>query len=345
MMRPLSGKIRSLYFLLGEETYLKLLSLKDLKKKILADGEESLNYEYLLGDDVDAAGILDAARTVSWDLFSPAGKGRRLVVVDRAEKLSPAVWKRMTDYFNAPEPDTCLVFLINRKEKDWNARSFIPKKHIVSLSPPRGKKLEEWVRNEISRHGLHARGKALEALVRLAAMNLGALAGGLETLSVYKGGGGGTVTAEEISAVIGIGREGTIFDLSGLIVMGNREDALILLNQLLDEGEKPLKIVSLLAGAFRKLWLGVEAWQKTGNPRATCEAAGVRFYQSDFLRQAQKLRPEDIGYVYRRLVETDNALKGGERNSQLALERLIIDLAGRETTAPSGNHYSERVLD
>ncbi|MFH1037898.1 MAG: DNA polymerase III subunit delta [PVC group bacterium] len=332
-MKLLSGKLQPLYCLLGEDTYQKLQILKELKEELFKDGDGALNYEYLLGDETNAAGILDAARTAAWGLFAAAGRGRRLVVVDRAEKISPADWKRMKDYFVAPDPGACLVFLVNRKEREWSFRSLFPKKCLFSCAPLKGKKLEERIRREASERRLRIGDEPLQALVRLAGSDFGSLVGGLDKLVLYKS-GGGEVSADEVAAVIGVGREGTIFDLTGLIVTRRTSAALLLLNRLLDEGEHPLKILSLVGGTFRKLWLGVEAREKTKNSRTICEEAGVRFYQPQFLRAVEKLAPADIGYCYRRLVETDDALKGGEKNLRLALERLVIDLSGARSGLP-----------
>lgn len=325
-----SGKIHPLYCLVGEDMYQKLLLLRDLKKKILPRGEESLNYEYLLGDDSNAARILDAARTAAWGLFSASvreGEGiNRLVVVDQAEKISPDDWKRMSDYLSHPDHGTCLVFLVNRKSRGWSPPTSFPKKYVRIFSPLKGEKLLAWARKEASGQGLTVPEEVMEELVRATGNNLGTIAGELEKLSLYKG-GGGMVTLEEVRALVGTGQEGSIFNLTGLIVSGKADQSLKLLDRLLDEGEAPLKILSLIVGVFRKLWRGIDAWEETRDPRTTCEKAGVRFYQSEYLSQIRKIKSFDIPYCYRRLVETDEALKGGEKVPRLALERLIIDLS------------------
>ena len=325
------GKIQPLYCLVGEETYRKLRLLHDLKKEILPEGEESLNYEYLLGDESDAARILDAARTTAWGLFSASARGgkviNRLVVVDQAEKISPADWKRMRDYLSDPDPHSCLIFLVNRKSRGWSPLAVFQKKYIRTFSPLRGEKLLAWARQEASRQGLAVPEEVMEELVRATGNNLGTIAGEMEKISLYKG-GGGEVTLAEVRELIGTGQEGTIFDLTGLIVSRKADQALKLLGKLFDQGEAPLKIFALMVGAFRKLWLGADTWDRTRDSRSACEVAGVRFYRSDFLKQIKTIKTADIPYYYRRLVETDEALKGGEKIPRLALERLIINLAG-----------------
>jgi len=331
-----SRTIQPLYCLVGEDSYRKLIFLRELKGDIFPRQEEPLNYEYLLGDEATAALILDAVRTVAWDLFSTVDNrletAKRLVVVDRAEKLSPAIWKRLRDYLADPEPNACLVFLINRASRGWTPLSLFPKKYVKTFSPLKGVKLLDWGRKEASKRNLTIPDGVLEELVLSTGNDLGKMTGELEKLSLYKD-GPGVVTSEEIKEIIGVGRRGKVFDLTGLIVSGRSDEALILLNHLLDHGEAPLKILSLMVSSFRKLWLGIEAWARTENSRSVCEAAGVRFYQSDFLRQVKRMKSTAIPYIYRRLVEADDALKGGEKSPRLALERLIVDLARMDGAA------------
>ena len=65
-----------LYFLLGEDEFRKQRFLKELKETVFPEGRESLNYEYLLGEEADAPRILDAAR-VSREARKYRGLGRK----------------------------------------------------------------------------------------------------------------------------------------------------------------------------------------------------------------------------------------------------------------------------
>lgn len=322
--------IRPIHCLVGEDLYLKLRFLSEIKEAIFSGGDSTLNYEYLLGDETDAATILDSSRTAAWGLFSnssaKSGGIDRLVVVDQAEKLPSGSWQNLQDYLSDPESGTCLVFLVNREQKKWTPKKYFSPKHIKNFPLLKGKRLMSWARKEAAGKKLDIPEDVLNKLILAAEGNTGSIAGEMEKLYLYKG-GGGVITPDDIVEVVGIGQEGNIFDLTGLIVSRKTDKALRLLSKLLDSGEPPLKIFALMVRAFRQLWKGSDIWEKTGDRRASCQAAGVYYYQEDFMRQLKKLKSGDIPYIYRRLVETDDALKGGEKLPRLALERLIIELS------------------
>lgn len=326
-------KLLPVYCLVGEDDYRRREYLAGIKKRLLAGDTDSLNYEYLLAGESDVARILDAARTPAWDLFAgPGGGASRMVVVDGAESLSPDQWRKMRDYLDAPEPASCLVFLVNKPEKSWPGKKVVPKQYLFNFSPLKGGRLRDWIGQAAARRGLKLTREQVEECAVAAGSGLSAVAAGLERLSIYKG-GGGSVTDRELRDLLGVGWEGSVFNLAELTAGRKAGEAVALLNHLLDGGEQPLRIFSLFAGSIRKLWRGVETWERTGDPRAVWEESGVAYFREQFLRQVKNLSTAEIPYWYRRLVETDRALKGGEKDPRLALERLLIDLSGTKPRA------------
>lgn len=323
-------KLLPVYCLVGEDGYRQRQYLAELKSRLLAGDDNSLNYDYLLAEEVDPARVLDAARTPAWDLFSAGdGEGRsaRLIVVDGAESFSAVQWRKLKDYLSDPNPASCLVFLVAKSKREWKGSKYCPAKYQISFAPLRKDQLLRWISQEASRRGITLSGRQVEQCALAAGEDLGELANSLERLALYKG-GEGQVSDREFQELIGAGQEGSIFDLTELAATRKVGEALSLLNHLLDEGEVPLRIFSLITSSVRKLWLGADAWERTKDPRAALEAAGVRFYQEQFLRQVRKISRDRMAFWYGRLVETDWALKGGEKDERLALERLLIDLAG-----------------
>jgi len=322
--------IKPLYGLTGEDVYRKLRFLGELKAAILSGEGSTLNYEYLLGDEASAPIILDAARTAAWGLFSisteKAPSISRLVVVDQAENLPLPDWKIMKEYFSYPEPGTCLVFLVNRKNKGWAPGKFISKKYIQDFPPLKAKRLINWARAESRGKNLSIPDDVLREIITAAGEDPGSIAGELEKLYLHKK-PGEDVTSDDVREIVGTGQREKIFDLAGLIVMKKTDVALGLLRKLLDEGEPPLKILALMIRVFRQLWLGIDAREKNGDEYAVCRAAGVWSYKTDFLNQVDRLSPADIPGIYRRLVDADVALKGGEKSNSPVLERLVVDLS------------------
>lgn len=325
-----SFKVMPLYCLTGEDVYRKLRFLKKIKEIIFSKSDGMLNYEYLLGDEANAATILDAARTPAWGLFSGNGPSKklidRLIVIDQAELLPTQDWNSMGEYFSTPAPDSCLVFLVNRKLKGWSARTYFDQEFIQDFSPLKPKEQIKWAQAEARRKKLSIPYNVIEEIVAVAGGAPGAIAEELEKLYLYKG-SGGEISPDDVKDIVGLGQRDTIFALAGLIVTRKTNRALKLLRGLLNKGEAPLKILALMIRVFRQYWLGIETWKRTGDRRLTCQAAGVRVYQSEFIEQIKNIKSGYIPIYYRRLVEVDDALKGGEKLHSLTLEKLVIELS------------------
>jgi len=331
-------KLLPVYCLLGEDHYRRRRYLAGIKDRLSAGENDSLNYEYLLAEEADAARVLDAVRTPGWDLFAGGRSAEgpsRLVVVDGAESFSPDQWRKLADYLADPDPGSCLVFLVSKPVKKWSGKKYFSENSLVAFSPLRGARLRKWVAGEAERQGLVLTRRQVEECALTAGDDLGAVAAGLERLSIYRG-GPGKVTDRELRELVGTGREGTVFTLAELAATRKPGEAIALLNHLLDENDEPIRFFALIAGSIRKLWLGVEVWERAKDPRAACAKAGVRYYQEQFLRQVKAISSAEIPYWYRRLVEADRALKRGAKDPRLVLERLLIELAGSKESAAAG---------
>ena len=324
-----SGRIEPLYFLFGEEEYLKKQFLRELKRNIFPGRQQWTNYEYLLGDEATPADILDAARTPAWDLFSTApdsgSKIGKLVVVDQAEKIPPPSWNLMKEYFLAPFPDACLVFSIHRKSTKWARSKSLPPKSVINFYPLKGHNLTQWVQREGRKRGLILSEAALQELLMAVGEDLQALSGELDKLLTYRG-EGGKLSAEEVGKITGFSRVTNIFALVQSVHLGRRDEALTRLNTLLEAGEPPLRILHLITRRLRSLWLGREVWEKTGDPEAACRAGEVRYYRAEYLEQVKKFDLNYLPFKYQRLLGANLDLKTGGGNPKLIMERLVIDL-------------------
>ena len=331
---PSHRKIQPVYCFLGEDIYRKLEALRLLRKKILSKGEGALNYDYLLASEVDSARILDAARAASWGLFnSGGGDVSRLVVVDEAEDISAAEWKVMEDYFQNPSDSSCLIFLVNRNARKWSRKKIFPSGSVKDFRPYRGKTLINWAKKEADRRGLIISRPVLEELIRLAGEDSGNIIQELSKLELYPG-PGKSITPEVLRELAGKGQKGNIFNLTKLILGRKKEESLLLLNRLLDEGEEPLRILGFLIAAFRRLWLGREVWDETNNRQTVCRNCGVRYYQNEFMEQVKNFSPTAVPAFWRLMLEANTALKGGEKSTRITIERMVLKMM--RSVSPEG---------
>ncbi len=319
-------------FLLGDDYYAKRIYLDSLSGRLGAGG--MFSREYFLASEASPADILDAVRTSSLDFFAaldPAGR-RRLVVVEAAERFTPAQWKLMKEYFDHPSGDVFLVFLIDRLKKDWAPARWVP--GVLECRKLKGAKLLQWLREESSRRKIPLTDKALRRLIEAGGDDRFLLAGELEKLSVYHV-GGGSIDEDEVLAAAGKSREADVFSLGKLVFSGKSREALKTLDSLLEAGENPVGILAVLTRHFRRLQRAREVLERTGDAEAACRAAGVFYFQEEFIPQARALRPRTVKTAYRELLNADALLKDSGASERLALERAVIAISrGPDVSGP-----------
>ena len=324
-------RIEPLYFLLVEEDLQAERFLEGLKRAIVPPEWGPVGWERLSAAASSLPEILGAVRTPA--LFArPRVEGEsaspdKLVVVEEAEKLPPSGWKELASSLREPLPGLCLAFVFRpERPRKWSPPLENTAAVVKKFFRLRGGKLEEWLDAEARGLELVLSREARAELIGLFGDDLRSLRRELEKLGLYLG-GGGKAGSEEVRAVAGAAGEGSVFDLIDRIFSRRPDQALSLLRGHLRAGEAPLKILNLMARKVNELWLGREEWERTRSTEQACRAAKVAYYRPQFMRLVEKTPLASIPFMLRRLLEADLALKGGEKNPGLALERLVLDLA------------------
>ncbi len=195
---------------------------------------------------------------------------------------------------------------------------------------------------------------AWSALGRKTGFELRESLGAIEKLITYAG-ERPQIEAADVEAVIGRTKEDSVFDLTGAISGRNLTLAIQTLHELIDQGEPPLKIFSMIVREIRFLFqarlliasgqLGSYSpeadygrFQKTvypavrklaGDGKETVALASQHpFVVYQALKNAGRFtRPELTGYL-ELLVRTDLALKTTGHDPRLLLERVLIQVCG-----------------
>ena len=104
-----NGSFARVYLLYGEETYLRLQYRDKLKKALIPDGD-TMNYHYFEGKGIETAQLIDLAETL------PFFAERRVIVVENSGLFKKAT-EDLAEYFKAPAPSVCFVFVETEVDK------------------------------------------------------------------------------------------------------------------------------------------------------------------------------------------------------------------------------------
>lgn len=253
-----------------------------------------------------------------------AGRGRS----GRRQSASRGGWTQLADAIPRL-PDSTLLIFIDGDISDRNPllRALAPSCQVHKQTAPAGASLNQWVKRAAARKGASITPPAIQAVTELIGNDLWTLDRELEKLSLYAA--GREITEPDIRALVPYAQEANIFAAVDAIMDGQPGVALRLLSQLMQDGREPLYIIAMIERQLRLLAL---ARDLSDRGIAQPELGRRMGTNSDFvvrktLGQARRLSLPEISRQYRRVLESDLAIKQGRLEPAVSLELLVADLS------------------
>ena len=203
-----AGKIKPIYFLMGEEPYY-IDRLSDyIEKNVLTEEEKGFNQTVLYGRDVTVEDIVSAAKRY------PMMAERQVIIVKEAQDLAKSIDK-FESYALDPMPSTVLVLCY--KYKTLDKRKKVTKLFEKSGLVFESKKLYEnqvsqWINRVLQAKKYSIEPKASSMLVEFLGTNLEKINNELEKLQIILP-VGSTISANDIEENIGFSKDFNIFEL------------------------------------------------------------------------------------------------------------------------------------
>jgi DNA polymerase III subunit delta len=243
--------LKPVYLFFGEEEFLMQRALERLEEAIAAQGGEPPTREVWEAEDIKLADFLATAREGTlWG----AGK---LLILRGVEAYAADELKALSGYLEHPASRTWLVLLSGKlkareveKHAVWGRLQ--RNEAALGFSRLREGDLYQWLTREAQQLGKSLTLAAAQRLVAMAGDNLFELSRELEKLALYAG-EERTLTPALVSQLASHSRTYTIFALVEAIGEPGAHKRLAALDQLLDLGEAPVKILAMLARQVRLL--------------------------------------------------------------------------------------------
>ena len=203
-----AGKIKPIYFLMGEEPYY-IDRLSDyIEKNVLTEEEKGFNQTVLYGRDVTVEDIVSAAKRY------PMMAERQVIIVKEAQDLAKTIDK-FESYASDPVPTTVLVLCY--KYKTLDKRKKVTKLFEKSGLVFESKKLYDnqvgqWITRVLQAKKYSIEPKASAMLVEFLGTNLEKINNELEKLQIILP-VGSTISANHIEENIGFSKDFNIFEL------------------------------------------------------------------------------------------------------------------------------------
>lgn len=314
------GKFLPVYLLYGQEDYLRLLYRDKLREAILPP-EDTMNYSYFEGKDIDLGEVESIADTV------PFFSEQRLILIENS-----GLFKKQNDFadYLKTMPDTTKIIFVEA-EVDKRNKLFKAVKKLGTVAELNGlpeKDLKVWAAAYLKKNGKNITEQNLLYFFQKVGVDMKSLENEMDKLIAY-GMDETIITREMLDEVCVEQTEGKIFQMIDAIGMKDQDQALRLYYDLLEVREKPMSILFLIIRHFTILnqlkdlsRLGLAAGEvasKVGIPPFT-----VRKYQS----QVKNFKGKEIIRNLERCAQVEQEIKTGLLLDQIGVELLIVEFSG-----------------
>jgi len=340
-----------IYVFCGSDSFTLHEALAELKAELDGDGMLATNTATFEGNQVRPDELLAVCSTVPFmgahrlvlveNLLArfEAPRGRRRAGAgaggEPGRQVDLGSWRDLAAALEGLPPSTTLVFVEGDiSEKNALLRLLAPLAQVRRFPRLNQRDLGGWIQARARRESVDISPAAVRLLADLVGNDLWALWQELKKLALYAG--GRQVEDEDVRALTVAAREASVFTLVDAVVEGRPDQALRLLEQLLDQGAAAPYLLAIITRQYRNLLLTKEMLRERCQRAEIGERLAIvsSFALGKVLEQAARCTPARLEASYRRLLEADASIKSGIYREELALELLVQDLA-RMTALPA----------
>jgi len=311
-----AGKFGPAYYFFGDDDYRIIEAEKYLASQFIPGPQLITNYRRFDARKVSVNDLL--AELAVYPMLGD----RQVIAVTSFQSFKPKEIERIFKMLTPPDPNRIIVFSSPAVKAPKNKSAFLnniaKNAEVIQFNKLTPAETKGMVSRKLSKNELNIDPKALNLLTELIAGNRGALEAETEKLINYKN-PGETVTAEDIKAVASGYEVFKIFDVADFVIAGQVKKVLQQIKSLVAEGNNPTGILFFLSQHFISLYL-----VKNGKPLE----ARKRWLAYRFREQAHKYDSERLEEIIVEIARTDADLRKSNIKPTLALETLVLKLAG-----------------
>lgn len=313
-----------IYVIAGKEESLVNAKCQELLDHLLNPEDRMTGLLSLDGAQAPISDVLDELRT------APFLTARRVVVVKGADDFVSKNRSALEKYFEKPSPTGVLVMTVGSWSKQTKLAKKLPKAgKLVEVAKPK--------RNELSRHLIEYAQRtsdkrldrpAAEMLVELVGEELTQLYNEIDKLALFAR-NEKTITAQHVEALAGHNRVFGAFEVIEAMISGNRLQAIARLRNMFEEDKSAeYTVVGAFAYHLRRMFSAKAMLEKGAGAGEVAQKLRIWNNKDRFFAQLRQASLEQLGKYIEDLAAIDYAVKTGQAKTQVAMEQLVLKLAG-----------------
>ena len=318
-----AGKIKPIYFLMGEEPYYIDKITEYLEEHLLTEDEKGFNQMVLYGRDTTIDDIVANAKRY------PMMAERQVVIVKEAQELSRTI-EQLEKYAENPQTTTVLVFAYKYKTLDKRKKlAKTLEKHglVYDSKKMYENQVGQWIKRVLQGRDYSIEPKAMAMLVEFLGNDLSRIANELTKLEIILP-KGSTITPNHIEENIGFSKDFNVFEFRNAIGEKNQFKAYQIANYFAqNQKEHPLVMTNGLVFSFFSALLQYHGL-KDKYPSNTAKVLKVSsYFVNDYIVAAHNYPMKKVSAIVEKLRDIDVKSKGvgvnGLPHGDLLKEMLV----------------------
>jgi DNA polymerase-3 subunit delta len=333
-----------LYILWGEDEYSRQEALEEIKSKLGDISLLSTNTSVMDGNKLSVNELRACAETMPFlaekrlviikgllERFESKTSGNKTKKVNSGLKQDDT--QALADCINNLPKSTILILTDNIESKKNSLQNNILYKSIsekaeIRIFPQmKGTKLFQWVQARVTQKGGSISRQATDIIIGLIGGDLHTMSNEINKLVAYTA--GRMIEEKDVRMVVSAAQEADIFVMVDAIIDHKAESAVQILQSLLRNGVAPAQILVLLARQVQMMvqLRDLKSQKKSSSEIQSKMGISYGFIWDKISARSEKYTMESLKTTYRKLLETDLAIKTGKLEGDLALDILIAELS------------------
>ncbi|MFQ5987903.1 MAG: DNA polymerase III subunit delta [Dehalococcoidia bacterium] len=255
------------------------------------------------------------------------GSHRLVIVKGLLGRFGEGEGRSLKDLVGGMPETTVLVFIDGQIKRDNPLlKELAPQAKVKEFPLLRGAALRGWIQRRVAKGSGTISPQAMRLLAALVGENLWVLASEIEKLLLYTY--GRRIEEGDVREVVSYAREASVFAMVDALIEGRASTAARLLHQLLQEGATAPYLLFMITRQLRLLVQAKELTLKGVPASLIKDRLGLAsdYTLTKALEQSKRYSMGRLEQVYRKLLETDLAIKRGKWKGELALDLLVAEL-------------------
>ena len=315
------GTLQPVYYFFGEDYYLLQNVLDSISKVISPFITSDFDKETFYGDNKQIGEVLEFATAF------PFGSERKLIIFKQVEKVKDI--KPLVDYAASPSDFTVLVLIHNgtitnlssEPYKTLNKYSF-----LFEAKELKGKNLLKWLIRHIEEKGKIISEENAQMLLDISGESRSMLENQIEKIITFMS-EEKEITLNHIQSLSTRLKQFSIFDLQNAIGKKEKDKAINIAFNLLENSAEPVFIVAMLTRYFTGVSRVSELTKDNIPYQQAARIVGTHPYYYKDYQQARRLYTDvDLAEVFRALLQADLSIKTTSADGKNIVTILISEI-------------------